>query len=176
MFRPFLAPLAGLLLLSPAISGATAVTGSFPATANVAASCSMVINDLAFSPVDVLKASTWVDDASTPSADGTLSVTCTKGATVGVSMDAGQNAPATSQVRYLKSAAGDLLTYRIKRSNVNGQTFQSVWITGGEVYSFPSASAALANTILLRALISPYTNPSVRAGSYTDMTTVTLSF
>src|SRR5262245_10234324 len=83
---------------------------SLPVAASVVASCSITSTTLAFGNYDPI-----VTNATTPlDVNGSVTITCTKGAATTIGLDAGQNAAnAIGTTRAMATAGPDYLSYEL---------------------------------------------------------------
>jgi spore coat protein U domain-containing protein, fimbrial subunit CupE1/2/3/6 len=145
-------------LLSTAARAATA-TNTFAVTAQVAAKCTVSTSDIAFGSYDPT-AGVDLD------AQGSLTVTCTKGTSFTVGLDNGTSA--ISGTRQM-SGAGDVLGYEL----YSDSTRTTVW-TNAAMPASQDAAGKAGNLLYVYARIPAGQYPT--AGSYSDTVTVTVNY
>lgn len=165
---------AAAAVAAPAMAGTA--TGSFSVTANVINSCKVNSSTaIAFGNYDPANANA----ASPLNSNGSISVLCTKGDSVTITMDQGQNAGTGSTCtaparRMTASVSGTpyYLNYGIYQS----AALTSVWgcTSGTNSQSFTSASAGTATT--LTTFGSVPAGQDLPAGAYSDTVTFTVTF
>lgn len=147
------------------LTAAPASAETLAVNATVTANCSATTTAVAFGNVNVLS-------GTNADLTGGLSVTCTNGTAWSASADAGTGTGATMASRKMTSGA-NLLNYTLYtdtgRTTVwgNAADTTTVKITG------TGTGAAQANTIYGRV---PSGQNTVKAGSYADTVTVTITF
>ena len=169
--RTLMTAVAAALAMGAVSSTATATTATsnLSVTASVTANCTITTAPVAFGAYDPV-----VTNASTAlNGTGTVSVTCTNGASTTVTLGQGSNANTGSTdavpARRLKDGATDYLTYSLYSDT--GRTV--VW--GNTV----GTSVAHTGTGLLTALTvygAVTAGQNVPAGSYSDTVVATITF
>jgi len=151
--RTLVKAIAGLSLIaiSAAASAATTTT-TFQVTANVADSCSVTATDLAFGAYDPFSA-TPKDGSSA------ISVTCTNGASYGVSINGGATG------RSMAGPLGSTLGYGLFSDTTRTTAFNLTGQAG--------TGAVFAHTVYGRI---PAGQTTARAGSYAETVTVTVTY
>ena len=152
--------IAAAVVSAPAVNASTA-TGNLTVTATVISSCSVTAGTLAFGNYDPTLGSN-VDQS------GTFQVSCTKGTSATVGLDAGANA--SGATRRMTNGT-DFLTYELyketARSNVWGNS-------GAGLVSLSAAPSNSPQTLTVYGRVTGSQN--VGAGSYSDTVVVTVTF
>lgn len=157
-----------LLALSGTASGATE-TANLTVSASVAASCSISTTEMAFGAYDPAVTHIATDlDAAT----GKVSVTCTNGETVTLTLGQGSNADAASTdidpIRRMISGA-ELLSYDLFSESTRTTEWGNTAATGLDV---TGTGAAVESTVYGRV----GQNQQVPVGSYSDTVVATVTF
>jgi spore coat protein U domain-containing protein, fimbrial subunit CupE1/2/3/6 len=161
-FRALLIPV--VLAAVAASARAGSVTATLGVSADVVENCRVSTRDLSFGVYDPLGSNAGSDlDAST-----SLTVVCTKGASVRVVLGTGE--AQRGHVRQL-SGAGQFLDYQLYRDSVRTQ----VWSTGDLAVQIPSAGGAHAPNILTIYGRIP-AGQNILAGTFTDRVTASVEF
>jgi spore coat protein U-like protein len=158
---------AALAVGAASTTDATTATSNLSVTASVTANCTITTAAVAFGPYDPV-----VTNASTAlNGTGTVSVTCTSGAsttvTLGQGLNAGTGSTDAAPARRMTDGASDYLAYSLY-SDTNRSV---VWAnTGGVAYTGTGTTTALTVYGAVAA------SQNVPAGSYTDTVVATISF
>ena len=154
--------LAAALAASPLPSLATDLTSTFNVTATVLASCTLTAGNVVFGNY----AAAQLD------ATGTLSVTCTTGASYVIALDAGSGTGATVATRRMTHSvsSAQTLAYSLYRDASRAL----VWGTtaGVNLYAGVGTGSAQSITVYGRAAGAQYPE----AGAYTDTVTATITY
>jgi spore coat protein U-like protein len=148
---------------------AVTATSNLAVTASVTANCTIVTAPVAFGAYDpvVTNATTALDGT------GTVSVTCTSGATTTVTLGQGSNPSGTSTAaipaRRLKDGGTDLLTYSLYSDP--GRT--TVW---GDTAGTGLAHTGTGTLTALTVYGAVDAGQNVPAGSYSDTVVATITF
>ena len=147
---------------------AGSATSSFTVSASVVGSCTISSTTLAFGNYDPI-----VTNASTPlDVNGSVTITCTKGAATTIGLDPGQNgANATGTTRAMATAGPDYLSYELFQDT----THATLWgNSGANLFTPPAAPSKNARTYPIYGRI-PAAQGST-TGSYTDTVVATVNF
>ncbi len=145
-------------LLSSTAARAGTATATFAVTAKVDPKCTVATSDIGFGTYDP---TTLLD------AQGSVTVTCTKGTSFSVGLDNGSSGSGTRQM----TGAGDVLDYELYFDA--GRAAAAVWTTT----SMPPSQAAAGkagNALTVYARIPAGQYPT--AGNYSDTVTVTVNY
>lgn len=179
MVRPFSAGTAvvptgvvavALVLLTaagPALAGSASST--FTVSASVTENCTIGTTAINFGSYDPL-----VANVSTPlDAQGSVTITCTKGAVTTVGLDAGTNsANASGTTRAMKNGSADYLSYEIYQDSSHSTVWGS---SGGALFNSGTAPSKAPRTFPTYGRIPA--GQDVPAGvTYTDSVTATVNF
>jgi len=159
----------GFLALSAAPSAhAGSATSSFTVSAAVVASCTISTTTLGFGNYDPI-----VTNATTPlDVNGSVTITCTKGSTTTIGLDAGQNsAQAVGTTRAMQVAGPDYLSYELYQDT--GRT--TVWGNSG-VALFTPAAAPNKNPRSFSIYGRIPAGQGSTIGNYTDTVVATVNF
>jgi len=153
---------------APGTDAATA-TSNLSVTASVTANCTITTAPVAFGAYDPVSA-----NASTAlNGSGTVSVTCTSGASANVTLGQGSNAGGGSTdavpVRRLKDTGTDFLAYSLYSDS--GRT--SVW---GNTAGTGVAHTGTGTLTALTVYGAVAAGQSVPAGNYSDTVVATITF
>lgn len=156
-----------LCLLAPSAYAGSA-TSSFTVSASVIASCTISSTTLAFGNYDPI-----VTNASTPlDVNGSVAITCTKGAATTIGLDGGQNAAnATGTTRAMTTAGPDYLSYELYQDSSRSTLWGN---SGANLFVPPNAPSKNARTFTIYGRI-PAAQGSTTA-SYTDTVVATVNF
>jgi len=155
-----------VVFLATAPAFAATATSNFTVTASVANNCTISTTAIAFGAYDPI-----VTHASTPlDATGSVTITCTKGATTTIGLGPGANAPGTSTTRAMV-AGGNKLDYEIYQET--GRT--TVWGTSGAGLLTPAAAPDKSPRAFTTYGRIP-AGQDVPSGSYSDTVTATVNF
>ncbi len=158
-------PLIVLLAAGPSFAGSA--TSNFSVTASVANNCTISTAAISFGAYDPL-----VANASAPlDSTGSVTITCTKGATTTIGLNTGANgANASGTTRAMKSGS-DYLSYEIYQDT--GRT--TVWgNSGGGLFTPAAAPDKNPRTFTTYGRVP--SAQDVPTGSYTDTVTATVNF
>lgn len=148
---------------SSAMAGS--VTGSFQSNAVITSSCLLSASAVAFG------AFTPTSTATTLSANGTVSATCSNGVAYALSLDAGTKGTiGTRQMGGANAANADLLAYNIYTTTAKTTIFGN-GTTGSKINSTGTGSAQ-AITVYGGLLTNQYVTPD----NYSDTLTVTMTY
>ena len=157
------------LCLSAPSAHAGSATSSFTVTASVVATCTISTTNLAFGNYDPI-----TTNATTPlSGNGSVTVTCTKGATTSIDLSPGANsANASGTTRAMATAGPDYLSYELYQDS----GFTTVWGVGnpGNAFVPPVAPSKVARAFTIYGRIPAGQGSTV--GTYTDTVTATVNF
>jgi spore coat protein U-like protein len=148
----------------PPAAAATA-TANLTVTATVTNNCTISTTPVAFGAYDpvVVNASTDLDST------GTVTVTCTKGATATVGLDLGSNA--SGSTRQLRDGGANVLAYELfqdpGRSTVWGNS-------GGALFSAGAAPSKAPRSFTVYGRVPA--GQDVPAGNYSDTVVATVNF
>jgi len=158
--------LVSVFLASSVYAGSA--TSSFSVTASVVASCSISTTTLAFGNYDPI-----VTNASTPlDVNGSVTITCTKGATTTIGLDPGQNAAnATGTTRAMATAGPDYLSYELYQDTNHSTLWGN---SGAGLYTPAVAPNKNPRTFTIYGRIPPAQASTI--GSYTDTVVATVNF
>lgn len=151
---------------APALAGSA--TSSFTVSATVSANCTISTTALSFGAYDPI-----ATNASTPlDATGTVTITCTKGATTTIGLDVGSNGAAASGTTRAMKSGSDVLSYEIYQNA--GRT--TLWgNSGGDLFTPAAAPSKAPRTFSTFGRVPA--GQDVPAGaSYTDTVTATVNF
>jgi len=156
-----------LLCLAIASAFAGTATSNFTVTASVANTCTISTAGIAFGVYDPV-----VTHASTPlDAAGSVTITCTKGATTTIALNTGTNGASASGTTRAMAAGTDYLSYEIYQEN--GRT--TMWgTTGVNLFTPPAAPSKAPRTYQTYGRVPAAQD--VPTGAYTDTVTATVNF
>jgi spore coat protein U-like protein len=159
--------LAGILFLAAGSAFAGTTSGNLAVSATVSANCSIAASQgFAFGPYDPIGA----QSAAPLQVSNPITLACTNGSPVTVTMDQGLNpaggSTAAAPLRQM-TVGGNFLPYNLYTSN----TYTTVWdgVTGA-----PYTGTGAGGTITVFGQIAQAQN--VPAGTYVDTVVVTLTF
>ena len=169
-----------LSMISAAVIAAMGMSSAFAAAEDVATVLNNSTVSVASSTTVVKKCTTltggtinftaYVPDAIADNdSQGTISVRCTKGTPVTISMDAGQGSGATEAIRKLTSA-NDKLNYSIYTDSSRSD----LWGSGTDKVS--TFGDGLLSTTTLDVYGRIIAGQDVKPGSFSDTVTVTLGY
>lgn len=143
---------------------ATTKTSDFNVTASVAANCSITSTSVSFGAYDPLATTDLT-------ANGSVTVRCTKGAAVTVDLNGGGQA--TGAFNQMASATGGMLRYQLFRDESHSQRWNNS-TNGGSSLSFTSTSMAPVVSTMYGVVEQGQDAPV--ATDYTDTVTATVNF
>jgi len=163
----------GISFLAFSMSTPSVMAGSaaqnFTVSASVVASCSISAVNMAFGNYDPT-----TTHATTPlDTNGSVTITCTKGATTYIDLNPGANSPnAVGTTRAMAAAGSNYLSYELYQDN----THSTVWGVGnpGNAFVPPVAPNKNARSFTIYGRIPAGQDSAV--GSYTDTVTATVNF
>ena len=160
--------LALLALAAAPKAHAGSATSSFTVSAAVVASCTISTTTLAFGNYDPI-----VANATSPlDVNGSVTITCTKGSTATIGLDAGQHAAnAVGTTRAMTVAGPDYLSYELYQDT--GRT--TVWGNSG-VALFTPAAAPNKNPRSFSIYGRIPAGQGSTIGNYTDTVVATVNF
>lgn len=162
--KKFLIIAAGAAAVSATPALAATSTTTMPVTASVIDTCQVSASPMAFGQLPVL-GSANVDTSTT------ITLNCTVNANYDVSMDLGLNSAASSQ-RYLVSTTD--ATQKIPYNVYSDSTRTVAWTNGaGNTVAATSLTGTSTHTAYGRI---PMSATAVKAGTYQDTVTVTVTF
>jgi len=148
---------------------AGSATSSFTVSASVVASCSITSTPLAFGNYDPI-----VTNATTPlDVNGSVTITCTKGASTTIGLDPGQNAANATggATRAMATVGPDYLSYELYQD----VTHATLWgNSGGNLFTPAVAPSKNARTFTIYGRIPPAQGSTT--GVYTDTVVATVIF
>lgn len=157
-----------LCLAVPAAHAGSAAS-NFTVSAAVTATCSISTVNMSFGNYDPITA-----NATTPlDVNGSVTITCTKGASTYIDLSAGSNAAnAIGTTRAMATAGPDYLSYDLFQDS----GFATVWGVGnpGNAFVPPVAPNKNARTFTIYGRIPAGQGSTV--GNYTDTVTATVNF
>jgi len=158
----------GLCLCATSAYAAGSATSSFTVSASVVASCTISSTTLAFGNYDPI-----VTNATTPlDVNGSVTITCTRGASTTIGLDLGQNAAnATGTTRAMATAGPDYLSYELYQDTSHATLWGN---SGGNLFTPAVAPSKNARTFTIYGRI-PAAQGST-TGSYTDTVVATVNF
>lgn len=148
------------LASSVAIAATSTSTTTFQVTANVPANCSIAANDLNFGSYT----------GTLTTATSALNVTCTNSLPYAVGLDAGLTPAATTSTRAMQGPSSSALNYAIAQDS--GHTTNWGNVNGTDTVAGTGTGAS--QTLTMYGQIPAGQN--VRAGSYSDKITATLTY
>jgi spore coat protein U-like protein len=155
---------AAFLLGAPTAALADIQQTTMGVSANVTASCTIAAGAVAFGSINP-------QSGSAQTANGSVTVTCTNGASWTIGADAGGGTGATLTTRRMMSGAN-----AINYSLFTDSGYANVWGSGSggtALLSGTGTGSAQAFTIYGRV---PAGQTTIRAGSYTDVVNVTVTY
>jgi len=157
-----------LVLSGVAPSFAASATSSFSVTATVAANCTISTTTIAFGGYDPI-----VTHASTPlDGTGSVTITCTKGATTTIGLNAGNNgASAVGTTRAMSDGSGNFLSYEIYQNAPRNVLWGN---SGADLFTPPVAPSKSPRSFSTFGRVPAAQD--VPAGGYTDTVTATVNF
>ena len=161
---------AGVLLASAgAAQAANPVTTTFGVSASVLKNCTVAATNVAFG--------NYTPTAGAVSANGSVSVSCTKNTTFTVALDKGTTATGTIAQRLMSDgAAGDTLQYNLYTTS----GFATVWGDGtGSSVTQGGTGAGMNNAVTLTVygnLPDNATNQAAPPATYNDTITVSVAY
>lgn len=149
-------------------SYAATATSSFTVSASVVSSCTISATTLAFGNYDPI-----VTNVSTPlDVNGSVSITCTKGAATTIGLDAGQNAAnAIGTTRAMATAGPDYLSYELFQDSGHSTLWGN---SGASLFTPAVAPTKNVRTFTIYGRIPA--NQGSTIGSYTDTIVATVNF
>jgi spore coat protein U domain-containing protein, fimbrial subunit CupE1/2/3/6 len=168
--RNFIACLSAgaLLATAGAAQAANPATTTFGVSATVLKNCTVAATNVAFG--------NYTPTVSPVSANGTVSVSCTKNTTFTVSLNQGTTAGGTVAQRLMTDGAGDTLQYNIYTTS----GFATVWGDGtGTSVTQGAAGTGMSTPVLFTTfgqLPDSAANQAVPPGTYTDTVTVSVAY
>jgi spore coat protein U-like protein len=155
-----------LLAVGPAKLFAGSASASLSVTATVANDCTVSTSALAFGSYEPI-----ATNASTPmDGTGSVTITCTRGATTTIGLDAGSNAPGSGTTRAML-AGGVKLDYEIYKDS--GRT--TIWgNSGASLFTPPVAPNKNSRSFSVFGRIPA--GQDVASGSYNDSVLATINF
>lgn len=166
----------GLVAVAVSVGGtdsqAATSNATLSVTASVASSCTLAATAVAFGTLSSSLATTPVN------ATGTITVNCTPGAALSISLNGGSNA--TGGQRSLANGASKV-TYNLTQPTAAGNAISSPavsWGDGGATATGTafSTTGTGANQVLNVYGTIPAQATSLAAGTYSDAVTVTLTY
>jgi spore coat protein U-like protein len=162
-----------VIAVSPALAGSATATVSV--SANIANVCTISAGAVAFGAYDPI-----VTNSSTPlDGSGTVTVTCTKGASTTLGLGLGSNA--AGSVRKMKDSGTNLLTYELYQppsstpSAACSFASPTVWGNSGAGL-FTPAAAPDKNARTYNICGQVASGQDLPFGSYTDLVVATVNF
>jgi spore coat protein U-like protein len=160
---------AGVLLASAgAAQAANPATTTFGVSATVLKNCTVAATNVAFG--------NYTPTAGAVSANGTVSVSCTKSTTFTVSLNKGTTTGGAIAQRLLSDGGGDTLQYNLYTTS----GFATVWGDGtGSSVTQAGTGAGMASAVALTVygnLPDNATNQAVPPNAYTDTITVSVAY
>jgi spore coat protein U-like protein len=153
-----------LALNVPGVAAATA-TANLTVSATVINNCTISTAALAFGSYDPVVA----NQSNNLDGTGTLTVTCTRGATTTIGLGPGTNG--SGSTRRMVDAQGNFLTYELYRDSGRA----TVWNTGAGGVLTPGAAPSRApRDFTVYGRITA--NQDVPAGAYSDTVVATVNF
>ena len=159
----------GLCLFATSANAVGSATSSFTVSASVVASCTISSTTLAFGNYDPI-----VTNATTPlDVNGSVTITCTKGAATTIGLDAGQNGLNAAGTTRAMATAGpaDYLSYELYQDTTRATLWGN---SGANLFTPPAAPSKSARTFPIYGRI-PAAQGST-TGSYTDTVVATVNF
>jgi len=160
---------AGALIVAakPGLSFAGSNSASLNISAAVQANCTISTTALAFGNYDPI----GTNDSGGSDHDGTgiVTITCTKGSGLDITLGLGNNAVG-SQRKLIGGTSGDLLNYEIYQ-NVGRTT---VWSTGANKQTITAAPSKAARAFTAYGRIAK--GQDISADSYSDIVVATVNF
>ncbi|HJT21537.1 MAG TPA: spore coat U domain-containing protein [Nitrospira sp.] len=155
------------LSTQPVFAGSAA--SNFTVTATVVATCSISTVNMNFGNYDPITA-----NASTPlDVTGTVTITCTKGASTWIDLSPGANAAnAVGTTRAMATAGPDYLSYELYKDT----TRTTVWGVGNPGNGFVPPAAPNKNPRSFTVYGRIPAGQGSTVGSYTDTVTATVNF
>jgi spore coat protein U-like protein len=169
---PLALALAGVFFVGSAAAGPTPQSGSLSVTATVSGSCIVLgPNALAFNAYDPVD----TNFTTALTAQGTISVRCTRGTLAHVQLSQG-GAPATGStcgapLRQMSGTGTERLAYSLYRDSGRTQTWGC---TAGTEQQFTSTASNVATSLDVYGRIPA--GQDVAAGNYADTVTVDVTF
>ncbi len=162
-----------VLVVSPALAGSA--TANVSVSANIVNVCTISTGAVAFGAYDPI-----VANASTPlEGSGTVTITCTRGASTTVGLGLGSNA--SGSVRKMKDGGSNLMTYELYQppnsTPASACSFSSptVWGNSGAGL-FTPAAAPDKNARTYNVCGQIASGQDLPFGSYTDTVVATVNF
>jgi spore coat protein U-like protein len=155
------------LAAAPSVHAGSA-TSSFTVSAAVVASCTISTTTLAFGNYDpiVTNASTALD------VNGSVTITCTKGSTTTIGLDAGQNAAqAVGTTRAMQVAGPDYLSYELYQDAGRSTLWGN---SGGSLFTPAAAPNKNPRTFTIYGRVPAGQSSTI--GNYTDTVVATVNF
>ena len=163
MKRILVVAVLGLVALLPAGANAQ-TTANMAISASVAANCTISVTSVAFGAYDPL-----VANASAPKdANGSVTVTCTKGSVPTVGLGLGSNPSGTT--RQMTAGAGNFLTYEL----YSASDYSTVWGTGTAAYTATAAVNKNPRTFTVYGRVPG--GQDAATGTYGDTVLATVNF
>lgn len=156
-------------LAAASVAFAGSATSNITVSASVSANCTISTTAVSFGAYDPI-----VANASTPlDANGSVTITCTKGAATTIGLDAGSNsAQASGTTRAMSDGDSGYLSYEVYK-DAPGST---VWTnSGGGLYSPPAAPSKAPRTYTVYGRIPAGQDVPV-AAAYSDTVVATVNF
>ncbi len=156
-----------LIVAKPGLSFAGSNSASLNVSAAVQANCTISTTALAFGNYDPI----GTNDSGGSDLDGTgiVTITCTKGSGLDITLGLGNNAVG-SQRKLIGGTSGDLLSYEIYQ-NVGRTT---VWSTGANKQTITAAPSKAARAFTAYGRIAK--GQDISADSYSDIVVATVNF
>jgi spore coat protein U-like protein len=156
-----------LLVLAAAPAFAATATSSFTVTATVENTCTISTAGIAFGVYDPI-----VTHAAAPlDAAGSVTITCTRGATTTIGLNSGNNGPSAVGTTRAMAAGANYLSYEIYQEAAHS----TVWGNSGAGLYTPAAAPSSAARVFTTYGRIP-AGQDVPSGSYSDTVLATVTF